>query len=255
MATNPHIAVIGGGPAGLRAAESCAAGGARVSVFEAKRSAARKLLVAGYGGLNLTHGEPLEDFVTRYVGPNLPAEHFARMIRAFSPDDLRQWAGQLGIATFEQRTGRVYPKEMKAAPLVRHWLKRLRAQEVEFHVNHRLQSLQPSHGGIELQFENEFSKVFDAVILALGGASWAKTGSDGTWPPLLEAHEIRINSWEPANCGWELHWPREIVKCIEGKPLKNLRVSAGPVSILGELMPTRYGLEGGAIYQLGPLLR
>jgi len=249
-----HIAIIGGGPAGLRAAEACAAGGAKVSVFEAKRSVGRKLLVAGYGGLNITHGEDLDDFVTRYSGPDLPAEHFSQIIRSFSPTDLREWAAQLGIETFEQRTGRVYPKEMKAAPLLRRWVERLRKQEVTFHVNHTLTSLDTSDR-VSLTFNHGEPVSFDAAILALGGGSWAKTGSDGRWTSLLESHGVAVTPLEPANCGWEVDWPTDIISRIEGQPLKNLATSAGPISIQGELMPTRYGLEGGAIYQLGPFLR
>ncbi|MEP4076575.1 NAD(P)/FAD-dependent oxidoreductase [Haloferula sp.] len=255
MPANRQIAVVGGGPAGLRAAEACAAGGANVTVFEAKRSVARKLLVAGYGGLNLTHGEDIDTFVTRYSGPGLPAEHFAKIIRAFSPEDLRNWASQLGIETFEQRTGRVYPKEMKAAPLVRRWLARLREQGVKFHVNHSLTSIQSGDSQVDLGFEGESSRSFDAAILALGGASWAKTGSDGHWTKLLESLGVTITPFEPANCGWEVEWPTGIIPQIEGKPLKNIAASAGPISVSGELMLTRYGIEAGAIYQLGPFLR
>ncbi len=289
MLENPHIAVVGGGPAGLRAAEACAAAGAQVSVFDAKRSVGRKLLVAGYGGLNLTHGEDLETFVTRYSGPGLPAEHFANIIRAFSPDDLRQWAAQLGIETFEQRTGRVYPKEMKAAPLLRRWIERLRKQGVTFHVNHHLTDLQTHHWHdrpghepqeqkppqletlqpkktppdqlrnrpttVSLTFHNHPPQSFDAVILALGGASWQKTGSDGAWTSILEKHAIQITPFQPANCGWEADWPTDLIPQLEGQPLKNIAASAGPIVVHGELMLTRYGLEAGAIYQLGPILR
>lgn len=254
VSAKPHIAIVGGGPAGLRAAEACAAGGVQVSVFDAMRSVGRKLLVAGYGGLNITHGEDIDDFISRYSGPGLPAEHFAQIIRTFSPTDLRNWAAQLGIETFEQRTGRVYPKEMKAAPLLRRWVERLRKQGVGFHVNHSLTGLRSSDR-VSLSFNHGEPQAFDAAILALGGGSWAKTGSDGQWTNLLQQHALHISPLEPANCGWEVDWPADIVPLIEGQPLKNLAVSAGPSQIQGELMPTRYGLEGGAIYQLGPILR
>lgn len=254
MSEAAQIAVIGGGPAGLRAAEACAAGGAEVDLFEAKRSAGRKLLVAGYGGLNLTHGEDLDTFVTRYSGPDLPVEHFAQIIRSFSPTDLRQWAAQLGIESFEQRTGRVYPKEMKAAPLLRRWIERLRRQGVTFHVNKSLTAI-TSSDKVRLSFEDGETRNFDAVILALGGASWSRTGSDGLWTGMLESHGVRITPFEPANCGWEVDWGEDLAAKLEGQPLKNLAASAGPIAVQGELMPTRYGLEGGAIYQLGPVLR
>jgi len=248
------IAIVGGGPAGLRAAELCAAAGAAVTVFDARRSVGRKLLVAGYGGLNLTHGEPLDAFVGRYTGgPGFPARLFEEMIRRFPPGELRAWAAALGIETFEQRTGRVYPHEMKAAPLLRRWVERLRRQGVRFEVNAALSELGP---GPFLQHLNADERLhFDAIILALGGASWPRTGSDGSWLPLLVRHGIEITPFQPANCGWEHPWPAELVSRLEGQPLKNLRVHAGPLGVDGELMLTRYGLEGGAVYQLGPILR
>ena len=251
---SPSIAIVGGGPAGLRAAELCAAGGATVTLFDAKRSVGRKLLVAGYGGLNLTHGEPLDDFVGRYSGgPGFPARRFEEMIRRFAPGDLRAWADGLGIETFEQRTGRVYPREMKAAPLLRRWVARLRRQGVRFEVNAPLAGLGP---GPSLRLRNSPEpRTFSAVILALGGASWPQTGSDGSWIPLLTRHGIAVTPFQPANCGWEAPWPAGLVAHLEGRPLKNLRVHAGPLGVDGELMLTRYGLEGGAIYQLGPVLR
>lgn len=251
MRDRAHIAIIGGGPAGLRAAEVCAGGDARVSVFEQKRSVGRKLLVAGHGGLNLTHGEDLDRFVSRYSGPDLP-EGFARWIRSFSPEMLRRWATDLGIETFEQRTGRVYPQEMKAAPLLRRWIERLRRQDVAFHVNHRLTALQ---AGPKAAFNNEAALEFDAVILAMGGGSWPQTGSDAAWIPVLESCGIRVSSLQPANCGWESDWPASLAKQIEGQPLKNIAATCGDQTVCGEVMLTRYGVEAGAIYQLGPALR
>ena len=249
-----RIAIIGGGPAGLRAAEVCAQAGATVTVFDAKRSVGRKLLVAGYGGLNITHGEPLEKFITRYSGPDLPNDRMAEWISSFTPEDVRAWAAELGIETFEQRTGRVYPKEMKAAPLLRRWIERLRKEGVQFEVKHRLTDLQ-SDRVIRATFNNDIILEFDAVILALGGGSWPKTGSDGKWASLLSDRGIHIKPLIPANCGWEIDWPAELSEKIEGRPLKNLSVTADGLTIRGELMPTRYGFEGGAIYQLGPALR
>ncbi|MBB5351167.1 hypothetical protein HNR46_001401 [Haloferula luteola] len=247
----PRIAIVGGGPAGLFAAETAAREGAKVSVYDASRSVARKLLVAGYGGLNLTHGEPLERFITRYQGPQLP-DGFGKMITQFPPSSLRDWATDLGIETFEQRTGRVYPKLMKAAPLVRAWLARLRELEVSLNVHHRLTHLGP---GPTLNFENGTHEAFNACILALGGASWPRTGSDAHWIPMLESHGVRVTPFEPANCGWEVDWPADSIPQLEGLPLKNLAARAGATDVRGELMLTRYGLEGGAIYQLGPALR
>jgi uncharacterized flavoprotein (TIGR03862 family) len=251
------IAVIGGGPAGLRAAEVAATAGADVTLFDAKPSVGRKLLVAGRGGLNLTHGEDLSRFVTRYAGPGQPEGFWENLLASFTPADLREWAAGLGIETFEQRTGRVYPKEMKAAPLLRRWVERLRGLGVTFGMKHRWTGLKPGPP-YELEFAiDEERRTFtaDAVILALGGASWPVTGSDGTWTSLLDSLGIGVNPLVPANCGWETPWPAEVLAIAEGQPLKNLVVRAGDHEAAGELMVTAYGLEGGALYQLGAALR
>jgi uncharacterized flavoprotein (TIGR03862 family) len=255
MPAVPHIAIVGGGPAGLRAAEVALAGGARVSLHEAKRSVGRKLLVAGYGGLNLTHGEPLDAFVSRYAGPGLPTARFGEILRAFPPAALRRWAADLGIETFEQRTGRVYPREMKAAPLLRRWLERLRRQGLVVHVNRRLGALEVTADGPLLEFDPDLRVRADAVILALGGASWPRTGSDGGWTRALTGRGVAVTPFAPANCGWEVGWPEALARELEGRPLKNLAVTADDLTVLGELLLTRYGLEGGAIYQLGRTLR
>jgi uncharacterized flavoprotein (TIGR03862 family) len=255
--TAPRIVVIGGGPAGLYAAETAAGLGARVSLYEAKASVGRKLLVAGRGGLNLTHADVPEVFVTRYRGPEMPEGWWEKCLAEFSPDMLREWAAVLGIETFVQRTGRIYPREMKAAPLLRRWVERLRALEVKMLVKHRLVAMQPGVPA-ELVFQSPAGEVrvaADAVILALGGASWSITGSDGKWTEMLENIGVSVQPWQAANCGWEVAWPEELVPRIEGMPLKNCAARAGGEAVTGELMLTRYGLEGGIIYQLGPELR
>lgn len=248
------VAIIGGGPAGLRAAEVAAGRGATVTVFDAKPSVGRKLLVAGRGGLNLTHGEDLADFISRYSGP---AGFWQRAISAFTPADLREWAGNLGIETFEQRTGRVYPREMKAAPLLRRWVDRLRGLGVAFEMNHRWSGLVPgSPHRLDFSVHGESRSFFtDAAVLALGGASWPITGSDGQWTSILRNLGIGVHPLVPANCGWEACWSADLLARAEGQPLKNLVVRAGDHQVRGELLVTSYGLEGGAIYQLGPDLR
>jgi uncharacterized flavoprotein (TIGR03862 family) len=251
------LAIIGGGPAGLRAAEIAAQAGARVIVFDAKPSVGRKLLVAGRGGLNLTHGEAFDGFVSRYSGPDQPEGFWRSVLEAFTPQDLRDWAEGLGIETFQQRTGRVYPREMKAAPLLRRWIERLRGLGVTFAMNHRWTSLQPGERiglGFECHGEPRWIDV-DAVILALGGASWPITGSDGGWVATLSSLGIDVNPLVPANCGWEHPWTSGVLAAAEGKPLKNIVVRANGREAAGELMVTAYGLEGGAIYQLGAALR
>jgi uncharacterized flavoprotein (TIGR03862 family) len=252
-----HIAVVGGGPAGLRAAEVAARDGASVTLYDAKPSVGRKFLVAGRGGLNITKDEPLEVFARHYSGPDLPVAQMGRMLAAFDPAALRAWAAELGIETFVASTGRVYPREMKAAPLLRRWVQRLRELGVRFAMHHRFAGMQPGPP-LDLTFQTPRGAGVihaDAVVLALGGGSWPETGSDGHWVSVLQSHGVTIAPLAAANCGWEVAWPPEVLAVAEGKPLKNIRVSAGSSSISGELMITRYGLEGGAIYQLGSVLR
>ncbi len=251
MHSHSQLAVIGGGPAGLRAAEVAATAGLQVTLYDGKPSVGRKFLVAGKGGLNLTHGESFARFVTRYSGPDQPAEIWEKLIAGFDPAALRAWAAGLGVETFQATSGRVYPTALKAAPLLRRWIERLRGLGVGFEMNHRLVSLEPG----KLGFENGRTATADAVILALGGGSWAKTGSDGGWTSIFETLGIARHPLAPANCGWEHEWPPEVLAAAEGKPLKNLHVRAGEMTAIGELMVTRYGLEGGAIYQLGAALR
>ncbi len=252
------IAIIGGGPAGLRAAEVAAAGGAEVSVFEAKRSVGRKFLVAGRGGLNLTHSESSDRFVTRYTGSDQPTNLWASLLADFDSAALRRWAFELGIETFTATSGRVYPSEMKAAPLLRRWLIRLRGAGIQFAMGHKWVDLQRSGSGWRLVFECDGEDQFfeaDAVILALGGGSWPETGSDGSWTACLERLGVEVRQLVPANCGWERAWPATVLQRAEGKSLKNITVRAGIKTVTGELLVTRYGLEGGTIYALGATLR
>ena len=231
------------------------AAGARVVVCDGQRSVGRKFLVAGRGGLNLTHGEPVEDFPARYVDE---PDRWRDLLREFSPDDLRAWAAELGVETYVGTSGRVFPLGQKAAGLLRAWLRRLRASGVEFRVGARFVGLtrEGPHWRAEFQTNGDkFSLTADAIVLALGGASRPETGSDGTWPAILTAHGIDVAPWVPANCGWEVEWPSELLTRAEGLPLKNLTVRAGHESVSGELLITRHGLEGGAIYRLGRTLR
>ena len=249
------VLIIGGGPAGLRAAEVANAAGARVVVCDAQRSVGRKFLVAGRGGLNLTHGEPVEDFPHRYVDE---PDRWRDLLREFGPDDLRAWAAKLGVETYVGTSERVFPLGQKAAGLLRAWLRRLRASGVEFRIGSRLVDLGRERDGWRAEFQTvdrTFSLTADAIVLALGGASWPETGSDGIWPAILAAHGVDVAPWVPANCGWEVDWPSELLARVEGLPLKNLTVRADQESVSGELLITRHGLEGGAIYRLGRTLR
>jgi len=260
-----NLAIIGGGPAGLMAAEAASIvfakrairGDLKVTLFEGKPSVGRKFLVAGHGGLNLTHSDPLDRFAEKYKG-SIETRYWTSLLKGFSNQDTRDWAAGLGIETFIGTSGRIFPKEFKAAPLLRSWIQRLRTSGVKFSARHYLQNILPKDGRIELELshpEGINSSIFDAVILALGGSSWPKTGSDAQWVHLLQQLGISITPFQAANCGWEVSWHPDIIRLTEGEPLKNISITIGNTTIHGELMITSYGLEGGAIYQLGHSLR
>ena len=242
------IAVIGGGPAGLRAAEVAASMGRTVTVFDGKPSVGRKFLVAGKGGLNLTHDGSLESFVSNYEG----GSHWADFIRDFDNNALRDWCHGLGLETFQASSGRVYPKALKGAPVLRAWLVRLRDQGVKIFPRHRWETLLP---GNVIRFESGAEYRAKAVIFALGGGSWPKTGSDGAWVDKFRAMGVGCSHLLASNCGWECDWSPEILSVAEGMPIKNIVVKVGETTVSGELLLTRYGLEGGAIYALGSELR
>ena len=251
------LAVIGGGPAGLRAAEVAALAGARVTLYEGKASVGRKFLVAGKGGLNLTHSEALEKFSSRYSGGS-KEEFWTSLLSEFDNTALRAWAKELGIETFIGTSGRIFPAQFKAAPLLRRWVERLRSLKVHFAMNHQLQGITQEDGRFLLKF-SAYQEIkahsHDSVIMALGGASWPETGSDGKWTSLFEDLGIVVIPLAPANCGWEVIWHPDILTEVEALPLKNITVTAGEKTISGELLITRYGLEGGALYQLGSTIR
>ena len=251
------VLVIGGGPAGMRAAEVASAAGSNVILCDAQSSFGRKFLVAGRGGLNLTHAESVENFPARYGAER---ERWQELLAEFGPANLRAWAAELGTDTYVGTSGRVFPEGQKAAGLLRAWVRRLRDAGVEFRYGTRFVALQRASEAWSAEFAADnnaprFAVTAGAVVLALGGASWPDTGSDGTWPSILAQHGIDIAPWQPANCGWNAAWPADLLARAEGLPLKNLTVRAGDERISGELLITRDGIEGGAIYRLGPLLR
>ncbi|MEI6033787.1 MAG: TIGR03862 family flavoprotein [Verrucomicrobiae bacterium] len=251
------LCVVGGGPAGLRAAEVAAQAGARVAVFDAMPSVGRKFLVAGRGGLNVTNTD--NAFSARFSGPEMPAGAWASLLEEFSPEALRQWVEGFGLRTFSASSGRVYPEKMKSAPLLRRWVARLRALGVKFYPRHLWTGLRRSPAGEwQMEFQTPSGRAVVetiAAVFALGGGSWPATGSDGSWQAAFRALGIAVSPLVPANCGWESDWPEEIRNNACGLPLKNISARAGGASAAGELMITRYGLEGGPIYALTPALR
>ncbi|MGJ4902515.1 NAD(P)/FAD-dependent oxidoreductase [Bradyrhizobium sp. HKCCYLS2058] len=252
MSSLKHIAVIGAGPAGLMAAEVLAGGGVAVTVYDAMPSVARKFLMAGRGGLNLTHSEELPLFLSRYRDA---ASWLAPAIQAFSPQQLRDWCEALGEPTFVGSSGRVFPVAMKASPLLRAWLRRLDAQGVRVALRHRWTGWDDRE---HLTFETPngpHTVAADATVLALGGASWPRLGSDGGWVPILAAKGVAIAPLRPANCGFTVGWSDIFRDRFEGQPLKGIALAFGERSVRGEAVVTRDGIEGGAVYALSAELR
>ena len=247
-----HVAIIGAGPAGLMAAEVLAQGGAGVTVYDAMPSAGRKFLMAGRGGLNLTHSEALPEFLKRYgeARPRLDAA-----IAAFPPDALRQWSEALGQPTFVGSSGRVFPEALKASPLLRAWLRRLDSQGVQFALRHRWIGWDAQG---RLLFETQQgSRAIDAgaTVLALGGASWPRLGSTGAWVEILMSKGVTIAPLRSANSGFIVGWSDIFRDRFEGHPLKGIALSFGQHRVRGEAVVTRNGIEGGAIYALSAALR
>ncbi len=254
MSTTKHIAIIGGGPAGLRAAEVAVQAGADVVLYEAKRSVGRKFLVAGKSGLNLTNDAALDVFANQYSGAAMPANLWRECLAFFDSDALRTWAAGLGVETFVSSSGKVFPTMMKAAPLLRRWVERLRGLGVKFAMNHRWSDLE--HGApMRVHFQYQEPVHCDALILALGGGSWPETGSDGGWVSILENLGVVVRPLCSANCGWECAWTPETMEIVQGQPLHNLHVRAGDTLAIGEVMLTRYGIQGTLMYALGRALR
>ncbi|HXL13035.1 MAG TPA: TIGR03862 family flavoprotein [Bradyrhizobium sp.] len=247
-----QIVVIGAGPAGLMAAEVLAQGGARVTVYDAMASVGRKFLMAGRGGLNLTHSEAVPAFLARY---GAASPHLAAAIEALPPGRLRQWSEELGQPTFVGSSGRVFPQAFKASPLLRAWLRRLDTIGVKFALRHRL--IGWNHAG-HLSFQAPDGKRLveaDATVLALGGASWPRLGSDGAWAEWLAVKGVTISPLRSANCGFAVAWSDIFRDRFEGHPLKGVALSYAARTVRGEAVVTRAGLEGGAIYALSADLR
>lgn len=248
-----RVLVVGAGPAGLMAAETVAKAGHQVTVIEQMPSAGRKLLMAGRGGLNLTHSEPLDAFLDRYGTARALLE---ATIRAFPPDALVAWAQDLGQETFIGTSGRIFPRAMKASPLLRAWLARLADVGVTLQLRHRFLDLSADGKLILANPAGARMEIAaDAIVLALGGASWPRLGSDGHWAEVLKRRNIAISPFEPANSGIAVAWDAMLAERHAGAPLNRIVVSCGGQTSRGEAVVTSTGLEGGAIYALSAILR
>lgn len=245
-----QVAIIGAGPAGLMAAERLSAAGTAVTIFDRMPNPGRKFLMAGRGGLNLTHAEPLDLFLTRY---GTARDFLAPAITSFPPDHLVTWCEALGQPTFVGTSGRIFPKSFKASPLLRAWLKRLQEQGVIFSLGVAWTGWGPD-GGLTFS-DAERNCRPDAVLLALGGASWPKLGSTGEWAAYLRQHGIAVTPFRPANSGLLIPWSEKFRDRFVGQPLKSIRLSHQGNAVAGDVMVTRTGLEGTPAYTLSPRLR
>ncbi|MFZ5880249.1 MAG: TIGR03862 family flavoprotein [Chloroflexota bacterium] len=248
--TSKTIAIIGGGPAGLMAAEVLSQTHLRVDVYDSMSSLGRKFLMAGKSGLNLTHAEPFERFVSRYS-----AREVETWLNDFTPDGLRAWAGELGVETFVGTSGRVFPVGMKASPLLRAWLKRLDQSGVSVHLRHKWMGWD-ADGSLRFETpEGETLVRADAVILALGGGSWARLGSSGDWVDGLRQAGVQVRELRPANCGFDVDWSEHFRSRFEGQPIKSVILSFGDFHQQGEFIITKEGVEGSLVYAASARLR
>ena len=252
-----RVAVVGGGPAGLFAAERLRAAGLAVDLYEGKGSVGRKFLIAGKGGLNLTHSDPPALFASRYREREADV---ARWLARFDAQALRDWARDLGVETYVGSSGRVFPLDRKAAPLLRGWVRRLREQGVAFHVQHRWRGWSED-GALRMDTpDGERLVAADATVLALGGASWPQLGSDGAWQPLLAARGVEVAPLRPANCGFDIGWSAHFAQRHAGAPIKPVVLhwrdpDGRPRALQGECVATETGWEGSLIYAVSATLR
>jgi uncharacterized flavoprotein (TIGR03862 family) len=246
------VTIIGGGPAGLMAAEIISTHPVKVDVYDSMPSLGRKFLMAGKSGLNITHSEPFEQFASRYGKRRTFIEP---LLKTFGPDELRAWVHGFGIETFVGTSGRVFPMGMKASPLLRAWLKRLSASGMTFHLRHKWTGFLPDRS---LRFETPDGDVTvkaDTVVLALGGGSWRRLGSDAAWVPWLRQAGAEVEAFRPSNCGFDVAWSRHFRGKFDGYPIKSAILSFGTFRQQGEFIITKEGVEGSLIYAASALLR
>jgi uncharacterized flavoprotein (TIGR03862 family) len=249
--TQRHIGIFGAGPAGLMAAEAAVSQGARVSVFDAMPSVGRKFLMAGKSGLNITHSEPHEDLLGRF---GASSERLQPALDAFTGEDIRQWAQELGVPTFVGSSGRVFPDVMKGSPLLRAWLKRLGEQGVTLYTRHKWLGWSGTSWALSRP-EGGLSLAFDGVVMAFGGASWARLGSDAAWVEPLASRGVEIAKFRPANCGFERSWSPFLMERFAGHPVKAVVATSGAGAIPGEFVITPKGVEGSLVYAHSAVLR
>jgi uncharacterized flavoprotein (TIGR03862 family) len=247
-----RAAVIGGGPAGLMAAEILVGRGVGVDIYDSMPSLGRKFLMAGKSGLNLTHGEDLDRFLDRYGEARAVLEP---AIRAFGPAEIRAWAAGLGVETFAGSSGRIFPADFKAAPLLRRWLHRLRADGAAVHVRHRWLGWTESGALVFETPGGEISVAADATVLALGGGSWPRLGSDAAWVPVLERAGIAVTPMRPANSGFDIPWSDHFREKFAGAPVKSVALIFDGRRVPGEFVVTDEGIESGAVYAHSAALR
>lgn len=245
------IAIIGGGPAGLMAAETLSLNGLKIDLYDAMPSFGRKFLMAGKSGLNLTHSESFSAFICRFAERK---KEIASFLEYFKPNDVVTWAENLGIETFVGSSGRIFPKEMKASPLLRAWLQRLQNNGVDFHLRHNWKGWDDN----SLIFSTPQGSLKikpDATILALGGASWPKLGSRGDWIPYLEKKGVNVKPFRPANCGFTINWSQHFIEKFHGSPIKTVILSFKDFKKAGEFVITKTGIEGSLIYSVSAKIR
>lgn len=246
------VAIVGGGPAGLMAAEILIENDVRVDVYDSMPSLGRKFLMAGKSGLNLTHSESFETFVSKYGSQK---ERVKEWLLKFTPDDLREWAGRLGVETFVGTSGRVFPKEMKASPLLRAWLKRLEGTGVRIYVRHKWVGWDKD-GGLEFETPDGVKTIHaDAVILALGGGSWARLGSSGEWVDWVKQAGVKVEALKPSNCGFDVAWSPFFKEKFDGQPVKSVVLSFDDFRQQGEFIVTKEGVEGSLVYAASARMR